>query len=456
MTQVVVTGIGAVTPLGVGARTLHERWLAGQSGIEDGEGKASEYEPKEHLSIKEARRADRFTQFAMVAGDEALAEAGWSDELPYDPTRIACIIGTGIGGIGTLEHNHDVLRDSGPKKVSPLSVPLMMSNAAPGALSMRYGLRGHSYGIVSACAAGAHAIGNSANLIQSGMADAVVTGGSEAALTPLSKAAFAALDALSELGISRPFDARRDGFVMGEGAAVLVLEDAEKAKERGATILATIKGYGASSDAHHLTAPQAEGRGAAQAIAQALETAGITAGGRRLRQRPRHLDAAQRPRGDEGDQARAGRPRERDPRVLDQVGDRAPARCRRRRRGRRHHPRPARPDGPAHAGLGGDGGGHGPRLRAERGPAPEGEREAGHRALERVRVRRPQRRAVPGGCSESSPSTARSKPSRPLARRPAHAAAAARRAVRRGLADPPALGRRVQAHGRRRRARATA
>ena len=116
MTQVVVTGIGAVTPLGVGARTLHERWLAGQSGIEDGEGTASEFEPKEHLSVKEARRADRFTQFAMVAGDEALAEAGWSDELPYDPTRIACIIGTGIGGIGTLEHNHDVLRDSGPKQ----------------------------------------------------------------------------------------------------------------------------------------------------------------------------------------------------------------------------------------------------------------------------------------------------------------------------------------------------
>ena len=159
MTQVVVTGIGAVTPLGVGARTLYERWLAGQSGIEDGEGIAREYEPKEHLSVKEARRADRFTQFAMVAGDEALAEAGWSDELPYDPTRIACIIGTGIGGIGTLEHNHDVLRDSGPNKVSPLAVPLMMSNAAPGALSMRYKLRGHSYGVVSACAAGAHAIG---------------------------------------------------------------------------------------------------------------------------------------------------------------------------------------------------------------------------------------------------------------------------------------------------------
>ena len=276
MTQVVVTGIGAVTPWGVGARPLYERWLAGQSGIEDGEGVASEYEPKEHLSIKEARRADRFTQFAMVSGDEALAEAGWSDELPYDATRIACIFGTGIGGIGTLEHNHDVLRDSGPKKVSPLAVPLMMSNAAPGALSMRYKLRGHSYGIVSACAAGAHAIGNAASLIQSGAADAVVTGGSEAALTPLSKAAFAALDALSDSGVSRPFDARRDGFVMGEGAAVLVLEDAEKAKARGATILATVKGYGASSDAHHLTAPQSEGLGAAQAIEQALESAGLT------------------------------------------------------------------------------------------------------------------------------------------------------------------------------------
>jgi 3-oxoacyl-[acyl-carrier-protein] synthase II len=278
MTQVVVTGIGAVTPLGVGARPLYERWLAGRSGIEDGEGVASEYEPKEHLSVKEARRADRFTQFAMVAGDEALAEAGWSEgELPYDSTRVACIIGTGIGGIGTLEHNHDVLRDSGPKKVSPLAVPLMMSNAAPGALSMRYKLRGHSYGIVSACAAGAHAIGTSASLIQSGAADAVVTGGSEAALTPLSKAAFAALDALSDSGISRPFDARRDGFVMGEGAAILVLEDREKAEARGATILATIKGYGASSDANHITAPQPEGIGAAQAIAQALETAGITA-----------------------------------------------------------------------------------------------------------------------------------------------------------------------------------
>ena len=276
MTDVVVTGIGAVTPLGVGARTLHERWSAGQSGVEDGEGVAREFEPRDHLSVKEARRADRFTQFALVAGAEALAEAGWDAELPYDPTRIGCIVGTGIGGIGTLEGNHDVLRDEGPQKVSPLAVPLMMSNAAPAALAMRHGIRGHTYGIVSACAAGAHAIGTAAALIQAGTADAVVTGGAEAALTPLSKAAFAALDALSDSGISRPFDARRDGFVMGEGAGVLVLEDGEKARERGVTILATVLGYGASSDAHHLTAPDKAGTGAAQAMTQALESAGLT------------------------------------------------------------------------------------------------------------------------------------------------------------------------------------
>ena len=344
MNQVVVTGIGAVTPLGVGARTLHERWSAGESGIEDGEGVALDFDPKEHLSVKEARRADRFTQFALVAGDEALAEAGWADELPYDSTRIGCIVGTGIGGIGTLEGNHDVLRDQGAAKVSPLAVPLMMSNAAPAALAMRFKLRGHTYGIVSACAAGAHAIGTSAGLIQAGIADAVVTGGAEAALTPLSKAAFAALDALSPSGISRPFDARRDGFVMGEGAAVLVLEDAEKARERGATILATVRGYGASSDAFHLTAPETHGTGAAQAMTQALGVRGPGARGHRLRQRPRHLDAAQRPRGDARDQEGARRPRRPHPGLLDQVGDRAPARRGRRGRGRRDDPRPARPD----------------------------------------------------------------------------------------------------------------
>ena len=273
--QVVVTGIGAVTPLGVGARTLYERWRAGASGIEDGVGRCSEFDPTEHLNKKEVRRADRFTQFALVASDEALREAGWDDgDLPYDPARIGCLIGTGIGGIGTLEHGKQTLIEKGARAVSPLAVPLMMGNAAAGAVAMRHGLRGQSYSILSACAAGAHSIGAAARMIQAGDADAVVTGGSEAALTPLATAAFGALDALSEKGISRPFDAQRDGFVMGEGAAVLILEDGEKARERGATVLATIAGYGATSDAHHLTAPRQDGAGAVDAMRQALADAG--------------------------------------------------------------------------------------------------------------------------------------------------------------------------------------
>jgi 3-oxoacyl-[acyl-carrier-protein] synthase II len=272
--EVVVTGVGAVTPLGVGARTLYERWRAGVSGIEDGVGRANEFEPTEHLSKKEVRRADRFTQFALVSSDEALREAGWDEELPYDADRIGCLIGTGIGGIGTLEHGKETLIEKGARSVSPLAVPLMMGNAAAGAVAMRHGIRGQSYSILSACAAGAHSIGAAARMIQTGDADAVITGGSEAALTPLATAAFAALDALSELGISRPFDAQRDGFVMGEGAAVLILEDAEKARARGATILGRIAGYGASSDAHHLTAPRPDGAGAVQAMKRALEDAG--------------------------------------------------------------------------------------------------------------------------------------------------------------------------------------
>jgi 3-oxoacyl-[acyl-carrier-protein] synthase II len=274
--DVVVTGIGAVTPLGVGARTLHERWTAGTSGIEDGEGACTEFEPTEHLSVKEVRRADRFTQFALVSSDEALKEAGWDGELPYDPARIGSIIGTGIGGIGTLTHNHQVLLEQGAGKVSPLSIPLMMGNAGAGAVAMRHNLRGPSFATLSACAAGSHAIGEATKLIQSGGADAVVTGGSEAALVPLARAAFAALDALSDSGISRPFDVRRDGFVMGEGAAILILEDGEKARERGASILAYVRGYGATSDAYHLTAPDKEGAGAAEAMRIALADAELS------------------------------------------------------------------------------------------------------------------------------------------------------------------------------------
>ena len=274
--EIVVTGLGAVTPLGIGARTLHERWTAGTSGIEDGEGACTEFEPTEHLTVKEVRRADRFTQMALVASDEALAEAGWDGELPYEASRVGSIIGTGIGGIGTLTQNHQVLLEEGPGKVSPLAIPLMMGNAGSGAVAMRHKLKGPSFAPLSACAAGAHAIGEAVELIESGRADAVVAGGSEAGLVPLARAAFSALDALSPTGVSRPFDVRRDGFVMGEGAAVLILEDAEKARERGANVLAYVRGYGATTDAYHLTAPDKEGLGAAEAMRIALADAGLT------------------------------------------------------------------------------------------------------------------------------------------------------------------------------------
>jgi 3-oxoacyl-[acyl-carrier-protein] synthase II len=278
MRQVVVTGVGAITPLGVGATALHERWAAGNVAIEGGEAPCREFDPLDFISRKEARRADRFTQFALAASQEALAQAGWDGEAPYESGRVGCIMGTGIGGIGTLETNFGVLRDRGPAQVAPLAVPLMMSNAGSAAIAMRHDLRGPVFGVVSACAAGANALGAAVRAIQVGDADAVVTGGSEAALTPLARAAFAALDALSPSGVSRPFDARRDGFVMGEGAGVLVLEDADSARARGAAILATVRGFGTSCDAHHLTAPRADGSGAAAAISGALRDAGIDAG----------------------------------------------------------------------------------------------------------------------------------------------------------------------------------
>lgn len=273
--QAVITGTGAVTPLGVGAELLIERWSAGECGIEDSAGRCAEFEPTEFLSKKEARRSDRFAQFAIVASDEALSQAGWAGELPYDPSRVACIVGTGIGGLGSLEQQEGVLRERGPRSVSPLSVPLMMGNAAAAALAMRHGIHGHTYGVVSACAAGAQAIGAAVRAIESGDADAVLAGGAEAAITGLATAAFAAMGATSPTGISRPFDARRDGFVIGEGAGVLVLEEAEAAGRRGAEVLGEVLGYAATSDAHHLTAPEPSGREAARAIELALEDAAL-------------------------------------------------------------------------------------------------------------------------------------------------------------------------------------
>jgi 3-oxoacyl-[acyl-carrier-protein] synthase II len=276
--EVVITGFGAVTPLGNGAPTLIERWSAGESGIADNAGRCDEFDPTDFLSRREARRADRFTQFALVAADEALAQAGWEDEAPYDGTEVGCVIGTGIGGIETIETQHSVMLERGPGAMSPLCVPQMMPNAAAGAVAMRHGLKGECYGTVSACAAGAQAIGAGMRMVERGDVAACVVGGTEAGVTPLSVAAFAGMGATSEVGISRPFDRRRDGFVIGEGGAVLVLEDAERAAERDAPILGRLIGYGATADAYHLTAPDPEGDGAARAMQAALRDAEIEPG----------------------------------------------------------------------------------------------------------------------------------------------------------------------------------
>lgn len=275
--RVVITGVGAVTPLGVGAQELYDGWVARRSGIEDGLGACTEFEATDFMSVKEARRSDRFAQLAIAAGAQALADAGWdAEEPPTDPVEIGCVIGSGIGGMNTFETQCEVLLERGPERVSPLAIPLIMGNAAAGLLAMRHGLRGPAFGVMSACASGTHAIGEAMRMIRSGDAQAVVTGGAEATLTPLAKAAFAKMEATSPTGISRPFDARRDGFVMGEGAGVLVLESEELAAERGARVLGEVLGYAATADAHHLTAPEPTGRPAATAITRALRDAQLT------------------------------------------------------------------------------------------------------------------------------------------------------------------------------------
>jgi 3-oxoacyl-[acyl-carrier-protein] synthase II len=275
--RVAITGVGAVTPLGVGADTLSERWAAGESGIEDGLGRCSDFEPTDHLTRRQVRRTDRFTQLALAAAGEAISQSGL-DEAPYDRAEIGSVVGTGIGGLSTIESEHIILREKGQRAVSPHCVPQMMANSAAGALAIEHELRGQCFGTVSACAAGAHAIGAAARMVEHGDAVACVAGGSEAAITDLAMAAFAEMGATSPTGISRPFDRRRDGFVMGEGAGIVILEDAETAELRGAEILGYLSGYGATADAHHMTAPEPSGDGAARAIRKALADAEVEPG----------------------------------------------------------------------------------------------------------------------------------------------------------------------------------
>jgi len=274
MEGVVVTGRGVVSSIGEDPGTLFDALCAQTSGIEDGTGACRSFDPEVAMTPKEARRADRYTQLAVAAADAACAEAGLPDAA--DPARTGVIVGTGVGGLETLERECKNWLEGGDRAVSPLFVPMMMPNAAAGVIAMRLGAHGPGFSIASACATGSHAIGEAARMLVRGEADVVVAGGTEAALTGLCLAAFKRMGALSPTGMSRPFDARRDGFVMGEGAAVLVLEREEHARARGATVLARIAGYGATNDAFHITQPDEEGRGATAAMQAALADAGAS------------------------------------------------------------------------------------------------------------------------------------------------------------------------------------
>ena len=289
--RVVVTGLGAVTPLGNDVPTLWEGLLAGRSGV----GPITLFDPS-HLGVRiaaevkdfdpvalfgprEARRNDRFALFALEAARQAVVDAGLQFE--GESGRDAGVfIGTAIGGIHTLLENYEILIKSGPRRVSPFMAPMMMPNAASAAVAITHGLRGPNLCVASACATGSHAIGEAAEVIRRGHAEVMICGGSEAVVHPLSLAAFKNMGAVSTRNdeperASRPFDAGRDGFVMGEGAAVLVLESLEHARQRGARIYGELVGYGATADAWHITAPEEMGQGAVGAMERALRDAGL-------------------------------------------------------------------------------------------------------------------------------------------------------------------------------------
>ena len=268
--RVAVTGLGVVAPCGIGVDAFWEG-LCGPAPI--GDRRIVDFDPAPYFSNpKEVRRADRCTQFAIAASEMALAQAG---DLTADPARSGVFIGTGIGGIETLERQILVMNDQGERRVSPFLIPMMMPNAAPASVSMRYGFQGPAENTCTACAAGTHAIANAARLIAHGRCDVVLAGGSEAPFVRTAMAGFTNMTALSSAGISRPFDADRDGFVMGEGAGILLLEEWDIALERGATILAEVLGGASTADAHHITAPSPGGVGAITCMELAMEEAGI-------------------------------------------------------------------------------------------------------------------------------------------------------------------------------------
>jgi 3-oxoacyl-[acyl-carrier-protein] synthase II len=292
--RAVITGIGPVTPVGIGVERFFDSLVEGRSGVGpitafDAGGYPSRiaaevrgFRPEEHLDPADARRMERFAQLALAAARLALADAAL-DLAGRDRSRVGCVIGTGIGGIGAFEAETAVLAARGPRRVSPRLVAAMIPNMAAGQVAIRLGITGPSDCTTTACAAGAHAIARAVDLIRSGRVEVCLAGGTEAAVTPLTVAGFAAARALSARNdeperASRPFDRGRDGFVIGEGAAVLVLEEEGHARARGARIYAEVAGVGLSSDAHHETAPHPEGEGAALAMRAALDDAGIAPG----------------------------------------------------------------------------------------------------------------------------------------------------------------------------------
>ncbi|WNG16153.1 beta-ketoacyl-ACP synthase II [Cystobacter fuscus] len=294
--RVVITGTGIITALGTGTEKNWQAMLAGQSGIgtitrfELGKmdtrfaGEVKDFQPEQFIDRREVRRMDLFAQYALAAADMAVKESGLpiGPDAPhgYQAEKVGVIVGSGIGGISSLEEQHRKGLEKGFDRLSPFFIIQMIINMAPGLISMRYGCKGPNWSPVSACATSAHAIGEAWKSIRLGECDAVIAGGAEAAITPLGMGGFSVMKALSNRNddptrASRPFDKERDGFVMGEGAGIIVLEELEHAKKRGANILAELVGYGANSDAHHVTQPAPEGEGAARCMRLALASAGM-------------------------------------------------------------------------------------------------------------------------------------------------------------------------------------
>jgi 3-oxoacyl-[acyl-carrier-protein] synthase II len=285
--------MGAITPVGNDVATTWRALLDGTSGAAcitkfDASNfpvrfacELKGFDPLAYMDRKEAKRADQYTQYAVAASVQAMADSGLVDAAGVDPDRMGVIIGSGIGGLKSFEEQHDVYRERGESKISPFFIPMFIADIAAGIVSMRFNAKGPNYATVSACATSAHAIGDAFRTIQYGDADIMITGGAEATVTPMAIGGFANMKALSERNdspatASRPFDATRDGFVMGEGSGVVILEELEHARKRGARIYAEIVGYGATGDAYHLTAPAPEGEGAQRAMRRAMKDASLS------------------------------------------------------------------------------------------------------------------------------------------------------------------------------------